>query len=96
MERTTATCLSTPSICGERQHEVRESLFDAGAPALIQHVPMVAIQPLVVAALTGFISGLLLSIPVGPIKITIVNDGARRGFKWAAAIWLGATVMEFQ
>jgi threonine/homoserine/homoserine lactone efflux protein len=55
---------------------------------------MVAIQPIVVAALTGFISGLLLSIPVGPINLTIMNEGARRGFKWAAAIGLGATVME--
>jgi threonine/homoserine/homoserine lactone efflux protein len=47
-----------------------------------------------VAGLTGFISGLLLSVPVGPINLTIINEGARRGFKWAALIGLGATVME--
>lgn len=47
-----------------------------------------------VALLTGFISGLLLSIPVGPINLTILNEGARRGFKWAVLIGLGATVME--
>jgi threonine/homoserine/homoserine lactone efflux protein len=36
----------------------------------------------------------LLSIPVGPINLTILNEGTRRGFKWAALIGLGATVME--
>ena len=46
------------------------------------------------SALTGFISGLLLCIPVGPINLTILNEGARRGFKWAALIGMGATLME--
>src|SRR6266571_4506365 len=46
------------------------------------------------AGLTGFLSGLLLSIPVGPINLTIINEGARRGFRWAVLIGLGATVME--
>jgi threonine/homoserine/homoserine lactone efflux protein len=50
--------------------------------------------PLIVAVLTGFISGLLLSIPVGPVNLTIMNEGARRGFAWAALIGLGATFME--
>src|SRR5437660_2032420 len=49
---------------------------------------------ILVAALTGFLSGLLLSIPVGPINLTIMNEGARRGLKWAALIGLGATAME--
>src|SRR6516162_11251148 len=49
---------------------------------------------ILVALFTGFISGLLLSIPVGPINLTILNEGARRGFKWAVMIGLGATVME--
>src|SRR5258708_26213705 len=48
----------------------------------------------VLAGLTGFLSGLLLSIPVGPINLTIMNEGAQRGFKWAALIGLGATAME--
>lgn len=52
------------------------------------------LPPIVLAALTGLISGLLLSIPVGPINLTILNEGARRGFKWAALIGLGATTME--
>ncbi|HEY9174795.1 MAG TPA: LysE family transporter [Verrucomicrobiae bacterium] len=51
-------------------------------------------HPILVAALTGFISGLLLSIPVGPINLTIINEGARRGFLWAALIGCGASLME--
>ncbi len=55
---------------------------------------MLGDHPNLLAALTGFISGLLLSIPVGPVNLTIMNEGARRGFWWAAMIGLGATVME--
>jgi threonine/homoserine/homoserine lactone efflux protein len=55
---------------------------------------MMNFPPLLLAALTGLISGLLLSIPVGPINLTILNEGARRGFKWAMLIGLGATTME--
>jgi threonine/homoserine/homoserine lactone efflux protein len=55
----------------------------------MEHFP-----PLVLAALTGFISGLVLSIPVGPINLTIMNEGARRGLGWALLIGLGATFME--
>src|SRR6267154_4524095 len=55
---------------------------------------MFDLPPNVLAALTGFISGLLLSIPVGPINLTIMNEGARRGFFWAMMIGLGATTME--
>ena len=52
------------------------------------------LPPIVLAGVTGFISGLLLSVPVGPINLTIMNEGARRGFFWAMMIGLGATVME--
>lgn len=55
---------------------------------------MFQFQPIAIAVLTGFISGLLLSIPVGPINLTIMNEGARRGFYWAVMIGFGATVME--
>jgi threonine/homoserine/homoserine lactone efflux protein len=55
---------------------------------------MFALHPYVTAALTGFVSGMLLSIPVGPINLTIMNEGARRGFAWAALIGCGATLME--
>jgi threonine/homoserine/homoserine lactone efflux protein len=52
------------------------------------------ISPILIAALTGFISALLLSIPVGPVNLTILNEAARRGFKTALLISLGATTME--
>ena len=55
---------------------------------------MPGLPPILVAGLTGLIFGLLLSIPIGPINLTILNEGARRGFRWAALIGLGATVME--
>src|SRR5512136_2487746 len=55
---------------------------------------MFNLPPLLSAALTGLISGVLLSVPVVPINLTILNEGARRGFKWAALIGLGATTME--
>jgi threonine/homoserine/homoserine lactone efflux protein len=55
---------------------------------------MPELPPILVAGLTGLISGLLLSIPVGPVNLTILNEGARRGFKWAALIGMGATTME--
>jgi ABC-type dipeptide/oligopeptide/nickel transport system permease component len=55
---------------------------------------MFEIPPTVLAVLTGFIAGLLISIPVGPVNLTIMNEGARNGFKWAALIGLGATAME--
>ena len=52
------------------------------------------LEPILTAGLTGFLSGLLLSIPVGPVNLTIMNEGARRGFRWALMIGLGATLME--
>ncbi len=52
------------------------------------------LPPTAVAVGTGFISGLLISIPVGPVNLSIINEGARRGFKWAALIGAGATLME--
>jgi threonine/homoserine/homoserine lactone efflux protein len=42
----------------------------------------------------GFLSGFLVSIPIGPVNVTIINEGARRGFKWALLIGLGAVTME--
>jgi threonine/homoserine/homoserine lactone efflux protein len=55
---------------------------------------MEALHPIVRSALTGFFSALLLAIPVGPVNPTIINEGARRGRKWAVLISLGATTME--
>ncbi len=47
-----------------------------------------------VALVTGLIAGFLVSIPVGPINLTIINEGARRGFRWALMIGLGSVLME--
>jgi len=55
---------------------------------------MPELPPILVAGLTGFFSGFVLAIPVGPINLTIMNEGARRGFFWAFMIGLGATTME--
>jgi threonine/homoserine/homoserine lactone efflux protein len=52
------------------------------------------LNPIALAALTGFFSGVILCIPVGPINLTIINEGARQGFVWAFLIGLGATFME--
>jgi threonine/homoserine/homoserine lactone efflux protein len=55
---------------------------------------MLELEPILLSALTGFISGLLLSMPVGPVNLTIINGGAQRGFKWAMLIGLGAATMD--
>src|SRR2546422_6496316 len=55
---------------------------------------MLESHPMLLAVMTGFLSGFIISIPVGPINLTIINEGARRGFAWAALIGLGATAME--
>ena len=55
---------------------------------------MFGLPPIIIATLTGFLSGLLLSIPVGPVNLTIMNEGAQRGFKLAMLVGLGASLME--
>ena len=55
---------------------------------------MLELEPILLSALTGFISGLLLSMPVGPVNLTIINGGAQRGFKYALLIGLGAATMD--
>jgi threonine/homoserine/homoserine lactone efflux protein len=51
-------------------------------------------HPLLLAALTGFLSGFILSVPVGPVNLTIINEGARSGLLWATMIGIGASAME--
>src|ERR1041385_3413949 len=51
-------------------------------------------HPIFFAALLGLLAGFINSIPVGPVNLTIVNEGARRGFKFAILIAAGATLME--
>jgi threonine/homoserine/homoserine lactone efflux protein len=53
------------------------------------------LPPIFSAALAGFVTALIFSsIPVGPINLTILNEGTRRGFLWAVLIGLGASAME--
>lgn len=52
------------------------------------------LEGLLTAFIAGFISGFIVCIPVGPINITIINEGARRGFIWAMLIGIGAMVMD--
>ena len=57
--------------------------------------PIQSVNSILLAAVAGFVCALIFaSIPVGPINLTILNEGARRGFKWAFLIGLGATVMD--
>ncbi len=50
--------------------------------------------PFLESFLTGLISGFLVSIPVGPINVTIIHEGAERGFRWAVFIGAGSVLME--
>ncbi len=43
---------------------------------------------------TGFLAGYLACIPVGPVNVTILNEGARLGFRHAFFVGLGAVLME--
>jgi len=44
--------------------------------------------------MAGFLAGYLACIPVGPVNISIINEGAHRGFRYAFFIGLGAVTME--
>lgn len=60
-----------------------------------QRADMFETHPILLAGMAGFFCGLIFSsIPVGPINLTILNEGAQRGFLWALLIGLGASVME--
>jgi putative LysE/RhtB family amino acid efflux pump len=51
-------------------------------------------HPVLFAAIAGFIFGNAFCWLPGPINLTIINEGARRGFRWAFLIGLGAAVMD--
>lgn len=55
---------------------------------------MFADHPFFESFLTGVISGFLVSIPVGPINVTIIHEGVERGFRWAFFIGAGSVLME--
>jgi threonine/homoserine/homoserine lactone efflux protein len=51
-------------------------------------------HPILVAAMVGLVCAIFFSSLPGPINFTILNEGARRGFKWGFFIGLGAAVMD--
>lgn len=51
-------------------------------------------HPVIYAALAGFLFGNAFCWLPGPINLTILNEGARRGFLWAFMIGLGAACMD--
>ncbi len=51
-------------------------------------------QQIAVAWLAGLISGFVVSIPVGPTNVSILNEAARRGFLYGFLIGLGSVTME--
>ncbi|MFO1501512.1 MAG: LysE family transporter [Verrucomicrobiota bacterium] len=55
---------------------------------------MMDVQASIYAAVIGVVSGFLISIPVGPINLAIINEGAKRGFKWGVLIGFGAIAMD--
>ena len=55
---------------------------------------MPELSPILLATLTGFLSGMLLSMPIGPVNLTIINEGTRNGFLRALLVGLGAATMD--
>jgi threonine/homoserine/homoserine lactone efflux protein len=55
---------------------------------------MAETSPILLAMLTGFVAGLLLSMPVGPVNLTIINESSRRGFLSGVLVGLGASSMD--
>jgi len=47
------------------------------------------------ALVAGIITGLLISIPIGPINLTVLSKGMRDGFKPAFWTGVGSAAMEF-
>ena len=55
---------------------------------------MMETHPVLFAAVAGFAFGNAFCWLPGPINLTILNEGARRGFGWALMIGLGAALMD--
>jgi threonine/homoserine/homoserine lactone efflux protein len=52
------------------------------------------VNSIISAVVIGLISGFIISIPVGPINLAIINEGAKRGFRWGVLIGFGAIAMD--
>ena len=49
---------------------------------------------LIRALLAGFISGFVVSVPVGPVNLTVINQALRKGFGQSFLIGVGAIIAE--
>jgi len=47
------------------------------------------------AFLFGVVTGIIISIPIGPINVAVVSRGFKQGFSNAFAVGLGASAMDF-
>jgi threonine/homoserine/homoserine lactone efflux protein len=45
--------------------------------------------------LVGMITGIVISIPIGPINVAVISKGFKEGFRKAFAVGLGASAMDF-
>lgn len=48
-----------------------------------------------IAFLIGLIIGVVISIPIGPINVTVISRGLKQGFSSAFAVGLGSSTMDF-
>ena len=56
---------------------------------------MLLSHPIFASGLAGYVCALVIScVPFGPSNLTILNEGSRRGLRWAVLIGLGASSME--
>ena len=55
---------------------------------------MADVSSIISAGVIGLFSGFVFSIPVGPINLAIINEGAKRGFRWGVLIAFGAIAMD--
>jgi threonine/homoserine/homoserine lactone efflux protein len=53
-----------------------------------------SVENLVSSAVAGFVSGFVVSIPVGPVNLTVINHALRKGFVAAFLVGLGAIAAE--
>jgi threonine/homoserine/homoserine lactone efflux protein len=48
-----------------------------------------------IALLIGVITGIVISIPIGPINVAVISKGLKQSFANAFAVGLGASIMDF-
>lgn len=53
-----------------------------------------SLEQLIRALLAGFFSGFVVSVPVGPVNLTVINYGVRKGFGPSFLVGLGAVAAE--